>query len=48
MSRNIKIVSGADAGWGYSTIVYSYNDTGIIRVGSVELDGVQFDNGGQL
>lgn len=40
LSRNVKITSGADAGWGYQVIVSGYNDNGTIRSGSVLLRGV--------
>ena len=48
VSRNVKIVPGPDADWGFTTIVYGYNDGGVLRIGNVFLDGVQFANGGQL
>ena len=48
MNRNIRIVPGPDAGWGFSVIVYGYNDGAALRVGSINLDGVQFADGGQL
>ena len=46
VNRNIQIVSGPDEGWGYSVIVYGYQDgnttNGTLRRGSVQLNGVQF------
>lgn len=52
INRNIQIVPGPDAGWGYSVIVYGFLDgdnvTGVLRRGSVQLNGVQFQDGGQL
>jgi hypothetical protein len=50
LSRNIKIVAGPDAGWGFSLLVYGYLDTtyNLTRIGSVALNGVQFTNGGQF
>ena len=51
VNRNIQIVPGPDAGWGYSVIVYGYQDgntvNGTLRRGSVQLNGVQFQDGGQ-
>ena len=48
VNRNIKIIPGPDAGWGFTVIVYGYMDGNISRVGSVQLDSVQFADGGQL
>lgn len=49
ISRNIKIYSGTDAGWGFSIYVYGYMDTAnVTRIGSAQLVGVQMLNGGQL
>ena len=51
MNRNIKIVPGPDAGWGYSVTVYGFRDggaNGVVRIGNVQLKGVQFQDGGQL
>lgn len=48
VNRNVKIVPGPDAGWGFTVIVYAYLDNTIVRVGSVDLSGVQFQDGGQL
>jgi lactate dehydrogenase-like 2-hydroxyacid dehydrogenase len=49
VSRNIQIVPGPDADWGYSVIVYGYKDSdNVTRNGSAQLVGVQFLNGGQL
>lgn len=47
LTRNIQIVAGPDDGWGYNMIVYGFEDGTIDRVGSVNLYGVQFLNGGQ-
>lgn len=49
VNRNVRIVAGPDAGWGFTVIVYGYYETmDILRVGSAQLSGVQFQNGGQL
>lgn len=40
LSRKIKIVSGADSGWGFHMIVQGYNDGVRLRTGSVALQGV--------
>jgi hypothetical protein len=49
VNRNIQIVPGPDAGWGYSVIVYGYKDgDNVTRNGSAQLVGVQFQDGGQL
>jgi hypothetical protein len=48
ITRNVKVVPGPDAGWGFTVIVYGYMDATILRVGSTQLSGVLFDNGGQL
>lgn len=48
VSRNIQIRAGPDSGWGFTTIVYGYNDGNYTRIGSVQLWGVQFASGGQL
>jgi hypothetical protein len=49
INRNIKITAGPDAGWGFSIYVYGYTDTAsVLRVGSVQLVGVEILNGGQL
>lgn len=48
VNRNIKILPGPDAGWGFSVIVYGYKDGEIMRIGNVNLDGVQLADGGQL
>lgn len=48
LNRNIQIVPGPDAGWGFTTVVHGFLDGNITRVGSVNLHGVQFLNGGQL
>ena len=40
LSRNIKIISGADSGWGYQLIAYGYIDNTTLRTGSVILQGV--------
>jgi hypothetical protein len=49
LNRNIQIVAGPDAGWGYSVIVYGYRDSNnLTRNGTVQLVGVQFQDGGQL
>lgn len=47
LNRNIKIVSGSDSSWGFSTTVYGFMDGTILRVGNVNLNGVSFDQGGQ-
>lgn len=48
MNRNIKIVPGPDVGWGFTVIIYGFTDGSILRVGSAQLSGVQFSEGGQL
>lgn len=48
VNRNIKIVPGPDAGWGFTVTVYGFQDGDITRIGSVQLSGVQFQDGGQL
>ena len=51
VNRNIKIVPGPDAGWEYSVTVYGFRDggaNGVVRIGNVQLKGVQFQDGGQL
>lgn len=47
MSRNIKIVSGEDSGWGYRLIVNSFLDDNITRKGHIILEGVELKEGGQ-
>lgn len=41
ITRNIKIISGADEGWGFQLLIYGYlyNNT-ILRAGSAVLQGV--------
>lgn len=47
LTRNIKIVSGNDIGWGYNIIIYGI-DVGRFRmVGTTQLSGVELINGGQ-
>lgn len=48
ITRNIKIVSGHDAEWGYNIIVYGKNTSSGKLVGSINFDGVELVNGGQL
>ena len=49
VNRNIKIVPGPDATWGYSVTVYGYKDTNNNTwFGNAQLTGVQFADGGQL
>ncbi len=49
VNRNIKIVPGPDAGWGFSLTVYGFMDkANVLRIGNVQLSGVQFQDGGQL
>jgi hypothetical protein len=48
LSRNIKIVNGDDQSFGFSVFVYGFLDTnGNYQMGSVNLNGVEFQNGGQ-
>jgi hypothetical protein len=49
VTRNIKIISGPDAGWGYSLVIYSmYEEPGTIyRAGQATLNSVEFTLGGQ-
>jgi hypothetical protein len=35
VNRNIKIVPGTDAGWGFTVVVYGFQDGQIYRVGNV-------------
>jgi len=48
INRNIKIVPGPDAGWGFTVIVYGFMDGNISRIGSAQINGVQFSDGGQM
>jgi len=49
ITRNIKITPGPDLGWGFSLTVYGYMDqANVTRIGSVQLSGVQLQDGGQL
>jgi hypothetical protein len=48
LSRNIKILPGPDAGWGFTVIIYGFMDGQILRVGAAQVSGVQFKSGGQL
>lgn len=47
-TRKIKIISGADEGWGFHLLIYGYlyNNT-ILRTGSAILQGVEMRLGGQ-
>lgn len=47
LSRNIKIVSGNDAGWGFHLLAYGFIDGEILRSGSMILQGVEIYEGGQ-
>ena len=47
LSKNIKIVSGADSGWGFRLVVNSFLDGTIARMGHIVLQGVELDQGGQ-
>lgn len=47
LNRKIKIMAGADAGWGFTVMIYGHDDNGTLRIGNTELRGVQFMNGGQ-
>jgi hypothetical protein len=45
LTRNIKITSGPDSGWGFTFIQYGYMDklkdnTTVIRTGKVNISGV--------
>lgn len=40
VNRNIKIVPGPDAGWGYTVVVYGFMDGDILRIGNAQLSGV--------
>lgn len=47
-TRKIKIISGADEGWGFHLLIYGYLFNGtILRSGSAILQGVQLYLGGQ-
>ena len=48
VNRNIQLVPGPDAGWGFTVNVYGFMDGTILRIGSAQLSGVQFVSGGQL
>lgn len=49
INRNVKIVPGPDAGWGFSVTVYGYKDTNNKTwVGNAEMSGVQIEDGGQM
>lgn len=47
ITRNIKIVAGADTGYGFRVVSYGMMDENITRLGAVSLRGVQFIGGGQ-
>ena len=47
VSRNIKIISGEDNGWGYSLVGYGFKDGSTLRVGTVNMFGVEMLDGGQ-
>jgi hypothetical protein len=48
LTRNIKIVRGADAdGWGFRVLTYGFIDGNITRIGTTNLHGVEFIEGGQ-
>lgn len=47
VTRNIKVVSGADSGWGYTLVVYQMWDNLNSRSGTAVLSGVEFTLGGQ-
>ena len=41
MNRNIRIMAGPDAGWGYSVTVYGYRDSSnALWIGDAQLTGV--------
>ncbi len=40
LTRNIRIFTGADEGWGFQTIINGYNDGVKVRSGSAILQGV--------
>lgn len=50
ISRNIRIIAGADDGWGFQVVVNGYlatlpDGTTKLRSGGVILQGVEFENG---
>jgi hypothetical protein len=48
LTRNIKIVRGADPdGWGFRVLTYGFIDGDITRIGTSNIHGVQFIEGGQ-
>jgi hypothetical protein len=47
LTRNIKVVPGPDAGWGYTIHVYGFLDGEIPRIGAAKVSGVEFYKGGQ-
>lgn len=40
ITRNIKVVSGPDSGWGYNMVVYGFIEGNITRTGNVIFSGV--------
>lgn len=47
LTRNIKIRSGTDSGWGFHLLIYGFLDDTILRTGNAVLSGVEFIEGGQ-
>lgn len=47
MTRNIKIRSGDDAGWGFQLVAYGFVDNTTLRSGGLVLSGVELYEGGQ-
>lgn len=47
LTRNIRIISGADVNWGYRLLVYGFIDVNVTRAGSIVLQAVELNQGGQ-
>ena len=47
LTRNIKITTGDDEGWGYRILTYGYVECNSEKYGQIVLNGVEMENGGQ-
>ena len=47
VTRNIKVVSGPESGWGYTIVDYQIWEGATSSVGTLALSGVEFTLGGQ-
>ena len=47
LTRNIRIISGTDSGWGYSLVGYGFLDGSKLRTGKLIMQGVELYEGGQ-